>query len=68
MENDKYILIEENKEYGLFYLYEMINPNKGLPFYVGKGKLNRYSNHFNFKKITIKLIELKIFYLKMKKL
>lgn len=48
MEKDKYILIEENKESGLFYLYEMINPNKGLPFYVGKGKLNRYTNHFNF--------------------
>jgi len=29
----------------IFYVYELWNPFKNLPFYVGKGKNERYTDH-----------------------
>ncbi len=37
------------EEDGCFYVYELHNPIKNLPFYVGKGKENRFSHHFTKK-------------------
>lgn len=43
--------IYDINESGKFYVYELWNPIINLPFYVGKGKNNRYLHHFNHKSI-----------------
>jgi DNA invertase Pin-like site-specific DNA recombinase len=46
---NKFEIIDNNDE-GIFYVYELFNPIKNEPFYVGKGKNNRYAHHFTTKK------------------
>ena len=41
--------ILDNNEDGLFYVYELFNPIKKQPFYIGKGKNDRYKHHFTKK-------------------
>lgn len=53
------VYVDDSQVIGKFYVYELWNPLTNLPFYVGKGKDNRFIHHFktqykrtNFHKIN----------------
>ena len=49
LENCVYINTERHGDQDMYYIYGLIDPRTNLPFYVGKGKDNRWCYHYSTK-------------------